>query len=81
MYKIIKFSDGTETIAYEPDNVEVNVVKDNTDTVGYIFMDEKPKKVKGKYIIKNEKGVVDLTKDKPHNKAKEPVEPNNMGTL
>lgn len=79
MYKVIQFSDGTETLAYEPDNVEIKVTKDNTDVVSYIYVDEKPEKKKGKYITKGEKRVVDLTKDKPHNKAKDPLEATNTG--
>lgn len=79
MYKLIKFSDGTETLAHEPDNVEIKIIKDNTDAVTYIFMDEKPEKVKGKFVVKHEKGIVDLTKDKPHNNAKDPHEATNQG--
>ncbi len=81
MYKIIKFDDGTETVAYEPDNVQVEIAKDNTLAVGYIYSNEKPRKEKGKFVVKGEKRVVDLTKGKPHNKAKDPLEATNQESL
>lgn len=79
MYKIIQFSDGSELMAEESDNVEIELFKDNAIPVQATYTPNKPDFKKGKHIIRGDKTIVDLSQDKPHNKAKDPHEATNQG--